>query len=380
VTYEKNAGISSKWVTFTNNLKFNLKSYFSADFKQVFMLGNEKIFVMGKEFSTRPALKSVYKQAKKEVKEILWVTYRKDFGPYPPSGLVTDAGWGCTLRVGQMIFLNALRRFFDLGPEEAHHLALLVEDNMESAPFRLKNIVKVSSKDLGQWFSPCEVSHCFVDLLKTFPIPGFQSIVCMDQMICIDQVVAMASGADFEEVRMFCCCLKQDFESVCDDCGKVFKNFKWKNAVLMFLPMMLGMKVIQKEYVKVFKFFMKNEFSVGVIGGKPQSALYLVGIKGDHVFVLDPHYVQTANKTFVEFKRNIGQYYCKNFVCLPISSLESSLNAGILIRNFDDFRAFIAELKTNPDVEGFISVQGETPSYKLEDIEFEEDEDGFIVF
>ena len=93
------------------------------------MLGSEEMFVLGKRFSCRPALKSVYKEAKKEVKAIIWVSYRSEIGPYGGAGFVSDAGWGCTIRVAQMIFVNALRKWYDLKNDEVHHIVMLVEDN-----------------------------------------------------------------------------------------------------------------------------------------------------------------------------------------------------------------------------------------------------------
>ena len=379
VKYFHQSNNSSKWLMLTKNIRFKFKNLFASTFKESFMLGSEEMFVLGKRFSCRPALKSVYKEAKKEVKAIIWVSYRSEIGPYGGAGFVSDAGWGCTIRVAQMIFVNALRKWYDLKNDEVHHIVMLVEDNMESAPFSLKNIVEISAKPMGEWFSPCEVSHCLTDLMKNFSIPGLKSIVCMDQLICLDQVLSLAYDIEIEQIRSICCCLKQDFDSNCNDCGKQIKNLEWKNSILLFLPMMLGMRAIQNEYAKVLKYFLKNKFSIGIIGGRPKSALYLVGIKGDNVIYLDPHYVQVSNKSYIEFKRNIGQYYSQDFLTTSWRSLESSMNPGLLFKTFDDFRSWIEDIKTSPDVEGFISIQSVTPDYRLEDFVFEEDEDGFVV-
>jgi len=149
----------------------------------------------------------------------------------------------------------------------------------------------------------------------------------------------------------------------------------------LFLPIMLGREKIMKEYVKVLEYFMKNQFFVGAIGGKPKSALYLVGIKETSVVVLDPHYVQTANKTLLDFKQNIHTYYSQSFISLPISSLESSLNIGIFIQSQEDLQVLMADLRTNPSIEGFVSVKSRTPDYLLEDsLSYIENEDGFVVF
>lgn len=36
---------------------------------------------------------------------------------------------------------------------------------------------------------------------------------------------------------------------------------------------------------------------MGILGGKPNFALYFVGYQGDHLIFLDPHYVQDALKS-----------------------------------------------------------------------------------
>lgn len=376
---------SNSWTNAARNIKYTLTHMFNTDFKRFFLIHEDKLYILGKEFYCRPPYKSIYKQAKKELKDIIWVTYRAEFRPIPRKlkniDWQTDSGWGCTIRVGQMLFLNTLRRHFGLFREDTYKIIKIIEENLENAPFSIHKIIEISSNEPGEWFSPCSISHVLVDLLKNFPISRFQMQVCMDNMICVDQIIASSTDESLESIRNCCCCLGTSNENICINCEKPIVDFKWKNSVLIFLPIMLGREKIQKEYFKVFEYFIKNEFSVGIIGGKPRSALYLVGIKGKSVIVLDPHYVQAANKTLLEFKQNLHTYYCENFIYLPLSSLESSLNVGIFIQSKEDLRVFLADLKTNPSVEGFITVKSRTPDYLLEDsLSYTENEEGFIVF
>ncbi|KAJ9460930.1 Cysteine protease atg4 [Diplonema papillatum] len=65
-------------------------------------------------------------------------------------------------------------------------------------------------------------------------------------------------------------------------------------ACLTLIPCMLGMYFIEGTYATFFLDSLKSKFSVGVIGGKPNHALYFIGCKGNHLIHLDPHRVQDA--------------------------------------------------------------------------------------
>ena len=41
---------------------------------------------------------------------------------------------------------------------------------------------------------------------------------------------------------------------------------------------------------------MQSEYCQGVIGGKPEKALYFIGKQNQYFIYLDPHYVQNADK------------------------------------------------------------------------------------
>ena len=41
-----------------------------------------------------------------------WITYRRNFVPFAGSTYAADAGWGCTMRSGQMLLANALSTHF----------------------------------------------------------------------------------------------------------------------------------------------------------------------------------------------------------------------------------------------------------------------------
>ena len=149
----------------------------------------------------------------------------------------------------------------------------------------------------------------------------------------------------------------------------------------MMMPLMLGRKRIQKDYYETFKFLLRNPYCVGIVGGKPSSALYLVGYKNDSIIVFDPHYVQPASKNLSHFKKQFRSYFNKNLNTVNIQELESSMSVGFYFRDNKEFAHFCRILKENRNVlKDVIVVKDLTPDYILnQDVFMEENEDWFIV-
>ena len=70
---------------------------------------------------------------------------------------------------------------------------------------------------------------------------------------------------------------------------------EWKSALVLLLPLRLGMKSIGKDYIAELAEVLKTNESIGFLGGTPNHALYTVGIQEDgHCFVcIDPHTVES---------------------------------------------------------------------------------------
>lgn len=49
------------------------------------------------------------------------------------------------------------------------------------------------------------------------------------------------------------------------------------------------MKQVQPEYLDVIRSFFHSQTNVGVLGGRPGEAYYLVGLQDEFLIFLDPH-------------------------------------------------------------------------------------------
>lgn len=61
----------------------------------------------------------------------------------------------------------------------------------------------------------------------------------------------------------------------------------------------------------IFQMCFRSPQSIGVIGGKPNQALYLVGCVGDEVIYLDPHTTQRSGAVEVGTK---NVYYLQEII------------------------------------------------------------------
>jgi cysteine protease ATG4 len=77
-----------------------------------------------------------------------WITYRTGFKEVKNKtgeSFVTDAGWGCMIRAGQMYFAQILKKHLKLEEKaELYEIMKLFDDSDEEAMFSIQNIAKLA--------------------------------------------------------------------------------------------------------------------------------------------------------------------------------------------------------------------------------------------
>lgn len=63
------------------------------------------------QYSVLGQQKSSKAECMATIKETIWITYRSNFPELMESNHISDTGWGCMIRVGQMLLASALRRY-----------------------------------------------------------------------------------------------------------------------------------------------------------------------------------------------------------------------------------------------------------------------------
>ncbi|OMJ95099.1 hypothetical protein SteCoe_1640 [Stentor coeruleus] len=371
--YYNNPHSGSIWLKkITRNLTFNLKYCFNLSLKRLYMITQNSVYLLGKEYKCKPPMKKIYKELKKNIKEIVWVTYRtgiREFEGEKGKVYNSDSGWGCTIRVGQMLLINCLKIHYKIENETISELLKTIEDNMENSPFSLRKLLSTDiTKGPGEWFSPSEVSHMIVSVLSNHPLNNFKALVFMDSLILKDRLYSEACNISFEDIRKCCICsgISTSYSYICEVCNKPQLSFKWVNSLLIMLPLMLGVRKIQSNYIDSLKKIFQNKYSVGIIGGKLKSALYLAGIKNNSVIVFDPHYVQDASSSLSDFKRTLDTYFNPSLNTVEIENLESSMTVGFYFRNEEDFIDFSNQVVNEKELNNIIFIKNQTPDYLLD--------------
>lgn len=84
--------------------------------------------------------------------------------------------------------------------------------------------------------------------------------------------------------------LYPSLESLTNDNNSV----RWTTSVLILVPLRLGLNELDLIYEDYLKEALKLSQTVGIIGGSPRHAVYIIGFQDDNFIDLDPHFIQTT--------------------------------------------------------------------------------------
>ena len=107
--------------------------------------------------------------------ETPWLTYRAGFPQLYhdiKGSFVSDTGWGCMIRVGQMAFAEIIKTHRMIKTQdEMREVVELFSDFDKGQPFSIQNISKLARKEYGilpgDWYNPSQISHVLSLLNQT---------------------------------------------------------------------------------------------------------------------------------------------------------------------------------------------------------------------
>ena len=231
-----------------------------------------------------------------EIMYLPWITYRCDFKSI--DGYTSDKGWGCMIRVAQMMIWTALMRHitsqfsssckekYDLTYKELKKILLpLFLDNYgkTEAPFSIRNIIEIGDeilqKGAGEWYGAHSISQVIRLVNDKYNQQYYKSF----------RILTFNEGVVYKE-----------------EINAIFDHKITQTGLLVIIPLRLGLNNIDKVYYPQIKSALSNRLSIGILGGKKSYALYYVGYYDDYIISLDPHEVHDTvdeinNETYYSY-------------------------------------------------------------------------------
>lgn len=272
----------------------------------------------------------------------IWITYRKNFPPIDDR-YTTDRGFGCMIRCGQMVLANALvykclgRDWIwrtDSNPSSYFEILRLFQDKEES-PYSIHKIVDVGQhegKNIGEWFGPNTIAQALKRIAMSrmsgsghVSVPSGSTLEGTGTLISID--AALDNVVVIDEIK-----------------SRFMSRDKWLPGVL-FIQLRLGLTKMNPLYFNALRKSFRFKNSLGIIGGRPNHALYLIGYTNDDIIYLDPHSTQQyidLDSTEDGIPDDLT-YHCACPEKMSIDRLDPSLALCFYFQDENDFDSWCAQ-------------------------------------
>jgi cysteine protease ATG4 len=256
---------------------------------------------------------------------IIWCTYRANIAAFGPTGIRTDAGWGCMLRAAQMVLANALVRHF--GDLLHRRVLTWFDDSLDDAsraPFAVQQVARAGllyGTPIGHWFGPQVACSAVRDLVSRHgDLTGdFAVYVARDGVIYRDELDAAVAASP-------------------------------QTGCLILVPQRLGLDVINTAYVAQVRRALKSPYSLGIAGGRSNGARYFCGVahndsSDDYVLFLDPHVVQMSFSIADNAELfDESSFHAQGAASMPLHNIDPSLAFAFYCRDAAERSALLASI------------------------------------
>uniref|UniRef100_UPI00358E21D8 cysteine protease ATG4B isoform X2 n=1 Tax=Myxine glutinosa TaxID=7769 RepID=UPI00358E21D8 len=313
----------------------------------------EPIWLLGQRYN----ICTEKKEMLADIRSRLWFTYRKNFPSIGGTGPTSDSGWGCMLRCGQMVLAQALL-LLHLGREwrwkeglkqpAAYYRVLHCFLDQKDCLYSIHQIAQMGvgeGKAVGQWYGPNTVAQVL------------RKLSLFDDWSSLAVHVAMDNTVVFEDIRTLCLTSsnKPQEHKPCERYSEQGASYRssWR-PLLLLVPLRLGLTDVNKAYISSLKACLTSPYSLGFIGGRPNSAHYFIGFVGEELLFLDPHTVQPAvdvnDDEMMSEAEEMGNadcsYHCMHPPCrMDVSQLDPSIALGFYCCTEHDFDSWCEHIR-----------------------------------
>ncbi|CAL8103838.1 unnamed protein product [Calicophoron daubneyi] len=117
----------------------------------------------------------------------------------------------------------------------------------------------------------------------------------------------------------------------------------WR-PLLLFVPLRLGLYTPNPCYFDAIKTVLQVKQCVGIMGGRPSHAVWIVGTVEDDVLCLDPHTTQPASLDTLTPEDDLT-HHCESPIRMPLKRLDPSMVLGFVCPTEAEFDEFCATLE-----------------------------------
>jgi cysteine protease ATG4 len=362
---------------------------------------------------------------------LFWFTYRCGFPEIMPYNITSDAGWGCMLRSAQMLLAQALRLHYKSRDWKPPHLVAKRRQDpfvrsmlswFADFPSTAENLYSIHNmvatglakydKLPGEWYGPGTVCYVLRDLVELHERQStrsgsggdessrssdrrmFRVHVAPQSSVYLDAIEelmtrdnrARQNGEKVQTGQGRCNQPTHPLDAAWEDelVESVDKKVDWDTALLLLIPLRLGLSSFNEAYVRGVAHTFSLPQSVGGLGGRPRSARWFYGAlsDGSKIFGLDPHTVQNAARKRAalvngksssvvdlteDYLRSVHTTYPEVF-CLQ--KMDPSIALGFYCRTRQDLESVFARVREwhaeNRDSPELFSVMDAAPDYSAD--------------
>ena len=292
----------------------------------------------------------VLKAFLEDFRSLVWLSYRRDFEPLVDkdgvsTGITSDGGWGCSVRVTQMLICESLH-FLKYGRNRTQvdpKLVELFKDELE-APLSIHRIVQAGHARFGkkpsEWFGPTTGARTIENLINS-------------------------------EISKVKCVSFDGGEIVSSKVAELFGDDSTLEGVVVLLTHRLGLDSFNfARYKGTIQTLFSHPFFQGLSSGESiASAYYFFAASDDYLYYLDPHTVQDAL---------VGEAFSEQLNPQPKplkmrwQRLNPSMTMGFAVRSLSEWKS-LCEYLTKIDRELFDVTEHRRETPKFTDISDETD-------
>ncbi|KAK2538245.1 Atg4b [Columba guinea] len=289
----------------------------------------EPVWILGRKYSVFTEKEEILL----DVTSRLWFTYRKNFP-------AIDWRWIKGKRQVDNYF-SVLNAFVD----------------RKDSYYSIHQIAQMGvgeGKSIGQWYGPNTVAQVLKKLATFDTWSSLAVHIAMDNTVVMEEIrkyhmeacgLALwpldleRSSGGLQTIGRLCqsnapcagaaACPAVESDGLYNGCpeeaGVRDRRSLWKPLVLL-IPLRLGLTEINEAYIETLKHCFMMPQSLGVIGGKPNSAHYFIGYVGEELIYLDPHTTQPAVEHNDSGCLPDESFHCQHPPCrMSIAELDPSI-------------------------------------------------------